>query len=358
MSKIVTVKMPDIGEGVVEGQVIEWLKKPGEAVKQDEPVVVLMTDKATVELPSPCPGVLHKQYYKAGETAYLDQPLYDINADELAQTRAQASPATRKLAKDLSIDIQDIEGTGKEGRVTKEDVLKSGGTSSEMPLIGIRQLMAQSMAESKQNIPHFSYFEQVDATRLIQLRRSFQQEAAKQEIHVTYMPFIIKALSLSLTQFPIVNSSLDIEKKSVVFHKNHNIGIAITTERGLIVPVLKEVQNQNLEQVIKAYEELKNRALSSKLVPQDMQEGTISVSNFGVLGGGGLWATPIILHPQVAILAVARIQKQPTVRNGNVVTRDILNLSWSFDHRIIDGDTAAKFSHHFSTILQNPSVLI
>lgn len=398
--KIFTVTMPDIGEGVMEGEVIEWLKQPNDPLQQDEPVVVVMTDKATVELPAPHPGMLVKQYYKPGQMAIKDKPLYDIELSEeemeivtpkttqkppvepiqdtyktpkpSSVEKALAAPPTRKLARDLGIDINQLQGTGKEGRVTNDDVLKYQTSASkiapspilrlpgdkEVPLIGIRNLMAKKMADAKRNIPHFSYFEQVDATRLVQLRHSFKEEASKQGISVTYMPFIIRALSLSLTQHPVVNSSLDQAKNAIVIHSQHNVGIAITTPNGLIVPVLKNVQNMSLQQVIIAYEELKTRALVGKLSPSDMKESTISISNFGVLGGGGLWATPIINTPEAAILAIARIHKAPLVRNGLVVVRDVLNLSWSFDHRVIDGDQAATFSHHLSTLLQNPAPLM
>lgn len=397
-NKIFTVNMPDIGEGVMEGEVIEWLKQPNDHLNQDEPVVIVMTDKATVELPAPHPGKLVKQYYQPGQMAIKDKPLYDIELTaETVKTpetvrktpvkhpletfktpipskteKALAAPATRKLARDMGIDINLLQGTGKEGRVTNDDVLKAQintpkatpgnilrfSDDQEVPLIGIRNQMAKKMADAKRNIPHFSYFEQVDATRLVQLRQSFKEEAAKEGISVTYMPFIIKAVSLSLIQHPLVNSSLDQTKNSIVIHSQHNVGIAVTTPNGLIVPVLKGVQNMTLQQVIMAYEQLKTRALAGKLSPNDMKESTISISNFGVLGGGGLWATPIINPPEVAILAIAKIHKAPLVRNGALVVRDVLNLSWSFDHRVIDGDLAATFSYHLSTLLQNPAPML
>lgn len=407
MGKIYTVNLPDIGEGVVEGEIIEWLKQPNDLLAQDEPVVVVMTDKATVELPSPYPGKLVKQYFKPGEKAIKDKPLYDIElvqeesvpphseivpAEESAappravpvppaamhpeakNSKALAAPPTRKLARDLGIDINQIAGTGKEGRVTAEDIAQSYAASSakppattpplrlegdlEKPIVGIPNLMAKKMAEANDQIPHFSYFEQLDATRLVQLRHSFKEEAAKQGIHITYMPFIIKALSLSLHRYPIVNSSIDTVNNSVIIHQEHNVGIAISTKQGLIVPVLKNVQKMSLIEVIKAFDNLKMRAGSGKLLPSDMRDSTITISNFGVLGGGGMWATPIINFPEVAILGIARIHKQPIVRNDHVVIRDMLNLSWSFDHRIIDGDLAASFSHHLSTLLQNPAPLL
>lgn len=393
MGKIYTVTMPDIGEGVVEGEVINWLKQLNDPVAQDEPVVILMTDKATVELPSPYVGKLVKQYYQVGQIAIKDKPLYDIEVTAEQHTieklqpekkptpiarapespkpskehhKALAAPPTRKLAKELGIDINSIEGSGPEGRVLKTDLKQSKANKptlnlfedEEKPLVGIHKLMAKSMAASHAEIPPFSYFEQVDATRLVQMRQSFKEKAAEQGISVTFMPFIIKALSLTLTQFPKVNSSLDMDRNTLILHKPHNVGIAISTSNGLIVPVLKNVESMALQEIIMAFNDLKERAATNKLLPSDMKEATISITNFGVLGGGGLWATPIINYPEAAILGIARIQKLPIVRNDEIVIRDVLNLSWSFDHRVVNGEEAAEFSHHFSTLLQNPAPLL
>jgi len=401
MSKIYTVTLPDIGEGVVEGEIIEWLKNVGDELKQDEPVVVVMTDKATVELPAPYPGKLAKQHFSDGEIAIKDKPLYDIETNEAVEQKrevkkiekektllpkkekkqicnhsrsnqkALATPPVRKLAKELEIDINNITGTGEDGRVTQADlknsISKSTTVNIEIPrfpddeiekFAGIPRMMADSMIASKNNAVHFSYFEQVEATRLIQLRLRFKREGKKEGIPITYMPFIIRALSLSIQKFPKVNSALNNTMSELIIHKQHNVGIAITTELGLIVPVLRGVQDMSIEEIIRAYETLKNDAAHRKLKSNDMKGSTITISNFGVLGGGGMWATPIINYPEVAILAIGRIQKRPIVRNGELVVRDTLNLSWSFDHRIIDGDTAANFSNYFAGLLQNPAALL
>jgi pyruvate dehydrogenase E2 component (dihydrolipoamide acetyltransferase) len=408
MSKIYTVTLPDIGEGVVEGEVIEWLKNINDSVAQDEAVVIVMTDKATVELPAPYPGKLVKQYYKPGEISIKGKPLYDLELAEgqtaiarqqakLKESKAEskpcpaveqtpqrrrseapavesevlALPSTRKLAQEMGIKLEEVQGTGKEGRITPDDLRKHVHSASsgsfhtpiarfpgdeEVPIIGIKNLMARKMAESKRKIPHFSYFEKVDATRLVQLRQKFKGEAAKQNIQVTYMPFLIRALCLSLKKFPQFNSSVDNHK--LIIHHQYNIGIAMASPLGLIVPVIKNVQDLSSIQLVYAYEDIKNKAAHNKLHPNDMKDATITISNFGVLGDGGLWATPIINYPEVAILAVNRIQKQPLVRNNEIVIRDTLNLSWSFDHRIIDGDQASAFSHYFSTLLENPASLL
>lgn len=410
MSKLFTVNMPDIGEGVVEGEVIEWLKKVGERVKQNEPVVVVMTDKATVELSAPYEGKIVKHYYQVGQTAIRDKGLYEIEVSDetkLPVTIEEASsdkhepakkpspsagtilkskkrhetggivlatPHVRKLAKEMGVDLEQIAGTGREGRVTEEDLKhfmaeesRAGSVTSpvvnlagdeEIPIVGVRHFMVRKMKEAHDNIPPFSYFEQADATRLVQLREKMKEEAAHEDIHLTFMPLFIRALSLTIQHFPMINSSLDVRNGKLIIHKQQNIGIATATPQGLIVPVLKNVQELKLEGLIKAYEALKRRTLENKLQPQDMKDSTITLSNFGVVGGGGLWATPIINYPEVAILAVARIQKQPIAKNNEVAIRDVLDLSWSFDHRVIDGDLAASVSHYFSQLIQNPAPLL
>lgn len=401
MGNIVTVNLPDIGEGVVEGEVIEWLKKEGDSLLKDEPVVIVMTDKATVELPAPQAGKLAKCYFQPGEKAILNQPLYDIEVasgdsasrestkeksvsapikpiskKETSKTervsnrkRGLSTPATRRTARELNIDISEISGSGKEGRVVLEDLKKQVQPQQNMPiyhlegdvskpLVGIPGLMAKRMAESKQLIPHFSYFETVDATRLVQLRQHVKLEGEKEGLHITYMPFLIRALSLTIQQFPQINSSIDNQKNEWVFHQKQNVGIAISTDLGLIVPVLKDVQDKGIKKLVYAFEELKEKALTGQLKSSDMKEGTISISNYGVLGGGGAWATPIINYPETAILAVNKIQKQPLAKNEEVVVRNALNLSWSFDHRVIDGDLAANVSHYFANLIQNPAALL
>jgi pyruvate dehydrogenase E2 component (dihydrolipoamide acetyltransferase) len=407
MSQIFTVVMPDIGEGVMEGEVVHWLKKLNDPLMQDEPVVTLMTDKATVELPAPYPGKLAKIYYQEGQIALRDKPLYDIEVDEnivlkqaekkpepsqqekqqvvktekapttinkTSTARSLAAPPTRKLAQNLGIDIDQVNGTGPEGRVTNDDVVRyhagvcqpeisqtqplhlSG--DSEEAITGIRNLMSKKMSEAHRIVPQFAYFERFDATRLVQLRLKFKEAGVKEGIAITFMPFIIKALSLTLKKYPVVNSSVDQASNKIILHKHHNIGIAIASKGGLIVPVLKDVQNMTIEEVIRKYSELREKAMNNKLLPSDMKESTITISNFGVLEGGGVWATPIVNYPEVAILGIGRIHKHPVVRNDEVVIRDVLNLSWGFDHRIVDGELAAHVSHEMSSLLQDPAPLM
>lgn len=363
---ILTVTLPDIGEGVVEGEVIAWLKQPGDPVTQDEPVVVVMTDKATVELPAPQPGIISKHYFKVGEIAIKDKPLYDIELTAKGE-KPLAAPATRKLAKELDVDLTQVTGTGKEGRVTKNDLARVKTSKipiprfegdKEEPLTGIRHLMAEKMSESMRMIPHFSYFEQADLTRLVQLRDKVSQEAAKEGITLTYMPFFIRALSRCITDFPLLNSSLDTAKGVIVLHKPHNIGVAMAAPYGLIVPVLKGVEHMTLTELIRAFDALKKKGLENKLQSSDMKDGTLTLTNFGALSANSMGGTPIINYPEAAICGVARIRKTPVVLNNEIAIRDILNVSFSFDHRLIDGQLAARISHRFCTLLENPAQLL
>lgn len=411
-SRIFTVCLPDIGEGVVEGEVIEWLKNVGDNLKQDEPVVVVMTDKATVELPAPYPGVLHRQYYRVGEISIKDKPLYDIQfenevvgsdkeskvegSDSLilkqsppaasksvsngsskvtaAEQMVLATPRVRCLAEEVGVDIEQLSGTGKDGRIIEEDIKSYVSSHSRtkhhsssllnlkddevQPLAGISGFMARKMAEGHTQIPQFSYFEPVDATHLIQMRQKFKAKAAEQGIQLSYMPFFIRALSLTIQQYPMMNCCIDMSQSQILIHKHHNIGVAMASPQGLVVPVLKDVQTKSLEEIIKDYEALKMKSLEGKLSPADMRESTITITNFGAFEGSGVWATPMINFPEVAILGTARIRKEPVVRNDEIVIRDMLSISWSFDHRVIDGKIAISISHYFSKLIRDPAQLL
>lgn len=409
--QIYTVVMPDIGEGVVEGEVTAWLKNVGDTLTQDEPVVELMTDKATVELPTPYPGTLTKQYYRAGDIAIKGKPLYDVSisseialpvssthtskperkaeiskplvkssalpchatAEVRVGEKALATPPMRKLARDLGIDINQVHGSGKDGRVTADDLKSFLGHSRKslavkqsptlrfegdeiQPLLGIRRLVAKKMVESKRTIPHFGFCDKADVTLLTKFRDKNREAAKQQGIHLTFVPLFVRALSLTLKKFPQVNASVDEEAHAIILHKPHNIAIAMKTSQGLIVPVLKNVEQLSFHETIKSYHALRQRAINGELKPEDMRESTITLSNFGT--EGGLWATPVINYPEAAILATAKIHQEPVVRGNNIVIRDILNCSWSFDHRIIDGDLAAAFSNHFIQLVENPSSLL
>jgi pyruvate/2-oxoglutarate dehydrogenase complex dihydrolipoamide acyltransferase (E2) component len=380
------IVLPDIGEGVREGEVIQWLKKVGDSVQKDEPVVVVMTDKATVELPSPYLGTISNHYYKEGEIAIVGKPLYSVQTEEVVEVAKQeaiidlpkivksrdlpqtkkvlATPATRKMAKQLGVDLSQVLPTGADGRILPSDFIDKPTPITQMegdiqvPLHGIRRQMIKKMAESKRTIPHFSYFTFADGTRLLRLREKLKEKGKEEGIKVTFMPFFIKALSKTIDAYPELNSSLDAEKNTLVLHKRHNIGIAIAKREGLIVPVLHDVQQMNVADVIRSYDRMIKEIEAGKITPERMRQGTLTISNFGTLGSGGRWATPIINPPEVAILAVAKIEKQPVVKGDSIVAQETLKLSWSFDHRVIDGDLAASISEKFVKLIQNPAQLL
>jgi pyruvate dehydrogenase E2 component (dihydrolipoamide acetyltransferase) len=419
-------KLPDIGEGVHEGEIVKWLVKEGETVKEDQPLVEVMTDKATVEIPSPKAGTVLKLMYKEGEIAKVGTVLVSIGAASEAASlatkavaapaaaqpvaahaatammapphmtnataltappgaRVLATPATRKLARELAIDISLVSGTGPGGRVTDEDVRKfaaggapatepgtsapapkpvpvvttlnmsSGGPEERMPLRGIRKKMAERMHQSKSSTAHFTYVEEIDMTELVLLREQMKPLAEKKNIKLTYIPFIVKAVVAALKEFPILNSSLDEAKSEIVLKKYYNVGIAAATEDGLIVPVVKEADRKSLVEIAGEVERLAKTAREGKLSITEITGGTFTITSLGVLGG--LFATPVINFPEVAILGVHEIKKRPVVRDNKIVIRDIMLLSLSFDHRIVDGFTGASFCKKIQSHLENPKLL-
>ncbi len=349
---ILTVTLPDIGEGVVEGEVIAWLKQVGDYVQQDEPVVVVMTDKATVELPAPQPGRIAQHYYKVGEIAIKDKPLYDIEIGAIADTTHHplAAPPVRKKAKEMGVDLKNVHGTGPEGRVLMEDLTQGA------PLSGMKQAMAKKMELAKDSIPDFSFFARADMTRFLQSFKKMSVEAEKENIKLTVTPFFVRAISLTIKAHPLINSTF--ENHELITHPHHNIGIATAGPYGLSVPVLKNVENLSLRDLIRAFEELKKRALSNQLTPSDMKEGTITLTNFGALSPYCIGGTPILNPPQVAIIGLARIMHEPLVVNDEIVIRDVVNTAFTFDHRIIDGKLAADATNTFIELLLNPAQLL
>ena len=353
-----TFYMPDIGEGVVEGEVISWLKKEGDLLKKDEPVLVLMTDKATVELPTPFEGTLSKIYYKPGEIAKKGLPLFDVSNDDIKE-KVLTSPALRRRAKEQGVALSEVQGSGPEGRVLKTDLQHQANLKEkEIPLTGIRRLMAKKMEESHAKIPAFSYFEKANGTRLVQLVEKMQEEAKDKGLSLTYMPIFIKALSLTIFKYPLMNCSVDTERNVYTQHTVHNIGFAMKTSEGLIVPVLRGVEKLALWDLVNAFNVLKDKAKTNQLAVTDMKEATITLTNFGALSGGADYATPIINYPEVAILGLAHMRNEPVVQNNEIRIATILRCSWSFDHRIIDGEAAAAISRTFVHLIENPQELI
>ncbi|MCC6276785.1 MAG: 2-oxo acid dehydrogenase subunit E2 [Oligoflexia bacterium] len=426
-------KLPDIGEGVTEGEIVKWLVKEGDAVTHDQPLVEVMTDKATVEIPSVVDGKIQKISAKEGEVIKVGGLLCTIDAQAgghaakaapsgqsapppsapktqsvmttssaevavpsratvvppPAAAHVLATPATRRFAREAGVDLNNIRGSGPAGRVTREDVsrattgnghtvpagassagmaipafkpspkisLPTGQAEERKPLRGIRRKIAENLQRSKQIIPHFTHTDEIDVTDLVVWRTLMKDEAAARGVKLTYLPFIIKAVSVTMREFPQFNASIDDAASEIVYKHHHNIGFAADTPEGLVVPVIKNVESKNVLEVAHELLQLADKARAGKLAPDDMKGGTITVTNIGSIGG--ISATPIINHPEVAIIGVFKIVKKPVVNEkGEVVVRDMMGLTATCDHRLIDGAAAARFVNKLAPRLSHPQSLL
>jgi len=386
-------KLPDIGEGVVEGEIVQWKVKTGDYVKEDEPLVEIMTDKATVEIPSPKEGKVVEVIGKEGEKVKVGSVLVRIETiseevpmkekskeGEKEIKRVLATPAIRKLARELNIDLNEIQGSGEDGRILHEDLLrfkeKISPTAKSVeyetlskektkeaepfeeyiPLIGIRKKIAEKMSLSKNKIPDYGYVDEVDMTEIIELRDKILPIAEEKKIKFTFLPIIIKALIKALKKYPIINSVLDEENGRIIIKKYYNIGIATATEKGLIVPVIKNADKKSMLELAKEIEELADLARTGRIKLEDLQGGTFSITNIGSIGG--LFAFPIINYPETAIMGINKIKKRAVVRDDKIEIRDMMYISFSFDHRVIDGAIGAEFAQYLIRNLENPDLFI
>lgn len=410
--------LPDIGEGIVECELVEWLVAEGDAIEEDQPVCDVMTDKALVQIPAIKAGVVSKLYWEKGDIAKVHSPLFQIitSGDAAATTtvaaevpataktetvaadvepsastamsaragKAVASPAVRRLARSHDIDLSLVPGSGKHGRVYKEDIaryLEDGVTTAAVsaaptfapvanaqpaaasvadtvrPIKGVQAAMARQMTESAATIPHFTYCEEIDVTELVALRERLKAKYTTDDRKLTLMPFIMKALSMALTEFPTINSRVNNDCTELTLLSRHNIGMAVDSKVGLLVPNIKDVQHKSILALASDITRLTNAARQGRLAPDDMKGGTITISNIGVIGG--TVATPIINKPEVAIVALGKIQTLPRFdANGNVVARQLMNISWSGDHRVIDGATMARFCNLWKQYLETPDEML
>jgi 2-oxoisovalerate dehydrogenase E2 component (dihydrolipoyl transacylase) len=399
--------LPDIGEGIVECEVVKWLVAEGQNILEDQPVVEVMTDKALVEIPSKYSGVVTKLYYAQGDVAKVHSPLFamqvisddtsespalttqkkdvevnppvkvsssnQINANTTIEEsgKALASPAVRRLARELEIDLSKIVGSGDKGRVLKDDLMATsspivepimpptllvGGKRVE-PIRGIQAAMAKHMMHSVFTVPHFSVSEEIEMDNLIEARAQLKASFERDGVKLSFMPFFIKAMSLALEQFPIINSQVNADCSEVTYFNDHNIGLAVDSKIGLVVPNIKGVQNLSLMEVAKKSNELVDLARQGRLTSGDLKGGTISISNIGVLGG--TVATPVINAPESAIVALGKIQRLPRFDENDVVKAvNIMHVSWSGDHRIIDGATMVRFNNLWKSYLENPITML
>lgn len=412
--------LPDIGEGIVECELVEWLVQEGDTVVEDQPIADVMTDKALVQIPAIKAGKIVKLHYRKGQLAKVHAPLFAIEVEggvsapvshaqetttastnvaaptacasvsatqePARQGKALASPAVRRMARALDIDLSRVPGSGKHGRVYKEDITRFQAQGGAVPAVapvavenvaqsivstavasargdivepirGVKAVMAKMMVESVSTIPHFTYCEEFDLTDLVALRESMKAKYSSDEVKLTMMPFFMKAMSLALTQFPVLNSQVNADCTEITYKARHNIGMAVDSKVGLLVPNVKDVQDKSILEVAAEITRLTNAARSGRVAPADLKEGTISISNIGALGG--TVATPIINKPEVAIVALGKLQTLPRFNaKGEVEARQIMQVSWSGDHRVIDGGTIARFCNLWKQYLEQPQDML
>nr|XP_039273236.1 lipoamide acyltransferase component of branched-chain alpha-keto acid dehydrogenase complex, mitochondrial-like [Styela clava] len=404
---VVSFNLSDIGEGIKEVELTEWFVQEGDEVAQFDSICEVKSDKASVTITSRFDGVIKKLHHEVDDIVLVGQALVDIetsgsldddNQDEeevseevivdrddeeninLTTKKALASPAVRSLAKKNSLDISTIQGSGPDGRVLKEDILNliKGSDSKPAhkptisppvpvsasipaedkiePIKGIRKVMLVNMTEANK-IPHFGYNDEYDLSNLVSVRKDLKHEAKKHDIKLSYLPFILKAVSMSLSQYPILNSSISDDMENIIYKSSHNIGIAVDSPHGLLLPCIKDVQNKSILEVAHEVIRLQNAGLDNKLHPNDLSGGTFSISNIGSIGG--TYAHPVIFPPQVAIGALGKIQVLPRYdREGDLKKAHIMCVSWSADHRIIEGATMSRFSNNIKYLLEDPSRMV
>lgn len=433
-------KLPDIGEGVHEGEIVQWLVKQGDFVKEDQAIVEVMTDKVTAEIPAPMSGVLTELRGKPGEVitvgsviAVFDekgtgsssgqpkktqqvepektsmgaskaQPQEAAQGQSASQAtngngkiaavatqerpsagKAIAAPATRKLARELGVELAQVAGSGPRGRVTPDDVKSFQGAGSTLskttvsastvsaspdgfrslgerraPFGGLRRKIAEHLVKSKQTAPHFAYVEEVDMSKLVAMREDLLPVAEAEGVKLSYLPFVVKAVIAGLRKYPVLNSQLDEQAKEVVYKNDFHMGIAVATEQGLIVPVVKFADQKNLFELAAEIKTLAEKARAGKLTLEELKGGTFTLTSIGSIGG--LFGVPIINYPEVAIMGINKIERRPVVRTiegqEQIVIREMMHLSISCDHRVVDGAEAALFVKEVIQYLENPARLI
>lgn len=409
------VKVPDIGEGIAEVELVLWHVRQGDAVVVDQVLADVMTDKATVEVPSPVAGRVLEVRGNAGDKLAVGSELVRLEVGGAARDatremparpagdsaagastssaaaavagvagpapdplhRPLASPSVRRHARELSVDLRHVAGTGPEGRILHDDVLRhaarGGATPSpsgappgqdaryarrlgeqQVPLVGLRRQIAARMRDSLR-IPHFTYVEEVDVTELEALRARLNDQHGKARAHLTLLPFLIRAIVLGVRVFPQMNARYDDEKDVVTRCAAVHIGIATQTDAGLMVPVVRHAEARDPWATATEVARLSGAARSGKATRDELTGSTITITSLGPLGG--VVTTPVINPPEVAIVAVNRIVERPAIRAGAIVPRKLMNLSASFDHRVIDGQHAAEFAQMLRGFLESPALL-
>ena len=408
-------KLPDIGEGVVEGEVVQWHVSVGDSVSEDDPIVDVMTDKATVTIPSPVSGVISSLSGDVGDMIAVGSSLMEIDSEgeggapavedteeqepvsdpdppkapepapapkapepapseiQTQTGRVLASPAVRKRARENDVDLSNVRGSGPAGRIRHADLdafIAAGGAVSGAPpmayslkrtevtpvkVVGLRRKISEQMSLSKSRIPHFSYFEEVDITELENLRQILNSTRDETQPKLTYLPFIMLALAKIMPDHPECNAHFDDEAGVVNRNAAVNLGIATQTDRGLYVPVVKHVESMDIWKTASEMQRVSGSARDGSASLDELTGSTFTITSLG--REGGLGATPIINHPEVAILGVHKAREMPVARNGAIVIRRIMNLSSAFDHRVVDGADGASLIQHLKRMLENPALI-
>ncbi|HJE18875.1 MAG TPA: 2-oxo acid dehydrogenase subunit E2 [Aliicoccus persicus] len=385
---MVEVKLHDIGEGMTEGTIVSYFAREGDEVKRDQPIIELQTEKMVTELSAPVAGKISKIHIEEGQTIPVGTTILEIEAadnvnnepenknieevDNKQSTttgpkRIKAAPFTRKVARELGVDIDAITGTGKDGRITVKDVesFSNGGTQIEekqtsstqedvefIPFKGRRKQIAAHMTKSLFTIPHVAHMEEIDMTKLLAYR-----EDIKETYNISVAAFFIKALAMSLKKFPIFNAELDEENSQIKLKPNVNMGMAVDTKEGLIVPVINRVEDKSLRTIHSELKTLNEKARENTLQPQDVHGSTFTISNVGPIGSIG--ATPIINYPEVALMCFHKTKKMPVVNEADeIVIRSMMNVTLTFDHRVMDGGDAIQFTNYFKSLIENPNIML
>lgn len=399
--EVIEAKVPVMGESVSEGTVGAWLVKVGEAVEQDQALMEIETDKVAVEVPAPAAGVLEEQAVSEGDTVEPDQVVARIRegaaggaststAEPEAKSSksgarseaissgddAKAMPAARRVAEENDLDLSQVEGTGKDGRVTKGDALKAleGGPKAEAPkpaepataretgdreervkMTRLRQTIARRLKEAQNTAAMLTTYNEADMSAIMSLRKEIQDDfVAKHGIKLGFMSFFVKACVTALKELPAVNAEID--GTDVIYKNYYDMGVAVGTDRGLVVPVIRDADQKSLADIEKSIMDLGKRARDGKLGLEDMQGATFTLSNGGVYGS--LLSSPILNAPQSGILGMHKIQERPVALNGEVVIRPMMYLALSYDHRIVDGKEAVTFLVRVKESLENPQRML
>lgn len=445
-------KLPDIGEGIHEGEIVKWFVKPGDKVQEDDVLCEVQNDKAVVEIPSPVAGTVEDILVAEGATAIvgdtlikLDAPGYEdlkfkgshedegaAETEEQVQSTAEAGqtidktpaeetkqasvettgaasqpqadtseadpnrrviamPSVRKYAREKDVNITLVSGSAKNGRILKEDIdqfLQKGPEATEQQvqekaqeaevqestpaaasiipegefpetrekMSGIRKAIAKAMVNSKQTAPHVTLMDEIEVTKLWAHRKKFKEVAAEKGVKLTFLPYVVKALTSALREYPALNTSIDDATSEIVHKHYYNIGIAADTDKGLMVPVVKNADRKSMFTISNEINELAVKARDGKLAPAEMRGASCTITNIG--SAGGQWFTPVINHPEVAILGIGRIAEKAIVKNSEIIAAPVLALSLSFDHRMIDGATAQHALNHIKRLLNDPELLL